>query len=69
MRILCLVSLCLSSLCGLVACGQSGALMLPSDPNYDKRSEYLLHKKDKQTNTQDAQSSSNPSDQDLGSQQ
>ena len=27
----------------LSACGQSGALMLPSDPNYDKRSQYLLH--------------------------
>lgn len=27
----------------LSACGQSGALMLPSDPNYDKRSQYLLY--------------------------
>ncbi|MCH4248273.1 hypothetical protein CAP51_00805 [Acinetobacter populi] len=68
MRTLCLIGLCLSSLCGLVACGQSGALMLPSDPNYDKRSEYLLYKKDKQT-VQETQSSSQPSDQDLGSQQ
>ncbi|GAA5014453.1 lipoprotein [Acinetobacter puyangensis] len=68
MRTLCLIGLCLSSLCGLVACGQSGALMLPSDPNYDKRSEYLLYKKDKQT-VQETQSSSQPSDQDLGSHQ
>ena len=27
----------------LSACGQSGTLMLPSDPNYDKRSQYLLY--------------------------
>lgn len=28
----------------LAACGQSGALQLPSDPNYDKRAKYLLYK-------------------------
>lgn len=29
---------------GLISgCGQSGALVLPSDPNYDKRSHYLLY--------------------------
>ena len=27
----------------LTACGQSGALQLPNDPNYDKRAKYLLH--------------------------
>lgn len=27
----------------LVGCGQSGALQLPSDSNYDKRSKYLLY--------------------------
>lgn len=27
----------------LVGCGQSGALQLPSDPNYDKRAKYLLY--------------------------
>ena len=30
-------------------CGQTGALQLPSDPNYDKRAKYLLH-----TNTDQA---------------
>lgn len=28
----------------LVGCGQTGALQLPSDPNYDKRAQYLLYK-------------------------
>lgn len=28
----------------LTACGQSGALQLPSDPNYDQRAQYLLYK-------------------------
>lgn len=27
----------------LIGCGQSGALQLPSDPNYDKRAKYLLY--------------------------
>ncbi len=27
----------------LTACGQSGALQLPNDPNYDKRAKYLLY--------------------------
>lgn len=27
----------------LVGCGQTGALQLPSDPNYDKRAQYLLY--------------------------
>ncbi|WOE31467.1 MULTISPECIES: LPS translocon maturation chaperone LptM [unclassified Acinetobacter] len=27
----------------LVACGQTGALQLPNDPNYDKRAKYLLY--------------------------
>lgn len=27
----------------LVGCGQSGALQLPSDSNYDKRAKYLLY--------------------------
>ena len=29
------------------ACGQSGQLMLPSDPNMDKRSNYILYKQNK----------------------
>lgn len=43
MRNLLIWSLLCSSLMLLVACGQSGALMLPSDPDYDKRARYLLH--------------------------
>ena len=31
----------------LAACGQSGQLMLPSDPNMDKRSNYILYKQNK----------------------
>ncbi|MDM1756114.1 MULTISPECIES: lipoprotein [Acinetobacter] len=27
----------------LTACGQSGELQLPNDPNYDKRAQYLLY--------------------------
>ena len=27
----------------LASCGQTGALQLPSDPDYDKRAKYLLH--------------------------
>lgn len=27
----------------LTACGQSGALQLPNDPNYDQRAKYLLY--------------------------
>lgn len=37
----------------LTACGQSGQLMLPSDPNMDKRSNYILYKQ----NTLDAENS------------
>lgn len=36
----------------LSACGQSGSLMLPSDPNYDKRPSYLIYKKNKQQTQQ-----------------
>ncbi|KAA8735054.1 hypothetical protein F4V57_04670 [Acinetobacter qingfengensis] len=31
------------------ACGQSGELMLPSDPNHDKRPSYLLYHNKQQT--------------------
>ena len=40
---ICCVSLVLSSML-LLACGQSGALQMPNDPNYDKRAKYLLYK-------------------------
>lgn len=43
MRIaICCISLVLSGF-ALVGCGQSGALQLPNDPNYDKRAKYLLY--------------------------
>ncbi|MCU4423954.1 MULTISPECIES: LPS translocon maturation chaperone LptM [Acinetobacter] len=42
-RAICLISL-LSSSIVLTACGQSGVLQLPSDPNYDKRAKYLLYR-------------------------
>ena len=31
----------------LTACGQSGQLMLPTDPNMDKRPNYILYKQNK----------------------
>lgn len=37
------LSLMLSSMVLLSACGQSGALQLASDPNYDQRAKYLLY--------------------------
>lgn len=55
-RVICLISLLSSSIL-LSACGQSGALQLPSDPNYDKRAKYLLYrnKVQKQVVQQDEQ--------------
>ncbi|WP_038345319.1 LPS translocon maturation chaperone LptM [Acinetobacter sp. A47] len=43
LKAICSISLLLSSVI-LTACGQSGALQLPSDPNHDKRAKYLLYK-------------------------
>ena len=43
LKVICSISLLFSSML-LTACGQSGALQLPSDPNYDKRATYLLYK-------------------------
>ncbi|MFH3734310.1 lipoprotein [Acinetobacter nosocomialis] len=43
LRVICLISLLSSSIL-LTACGQSGALQLPSDPNYDHRAKYLLYR-------------------------
>ena len=43
LKVICSISLLLSSVV-LTACGQSGALQLPSDPNYDNRAKYLLYK-------------------------
>lgn len=55
-RVICLISLLSSSIL-LSACGQSGVLQLPSDPNYDKRAKYLLYrnKEPKQVVQQDEQ--------------
>jgi predicted small lipoprotein YifL len=39
---ICYISVLASSLV-LSACGQSGALHMPNDPNYDKRAKYLLY--------------------------
>lgn len=56
LRVICLISLLSSSIL-LTACGQSGALQLPSDPNYDHRAKYLLYrnKEQKQVVQQDEQ--------------
>ena len=40
--VICYISL-LATGFSLVGCGQSGALQLPNDQNYDKRSKYLLY--------------------------
>ena len=40
--VICYISL-LATGFALVGCGQSGALQLPDDQNYDKRSKYLLY--------------------------
>lgn len=45
LKVICSISLLFSSIV-LTACGQSGALQLPSDPNHDKRAKYLLYKND-----------------------
>jgi len=42
-QIICYISLITVGF-ALVGCGQSGALHLPNDPNYDKRAKYLLYK-------------------------
>lgn len=41
-NVICCLSLLMTTL--MVGCGQTGALQLPSDPNYDKRAQYLLYK-------------------------
>ncbi|MFX4307652.1 lipoprotein [Acinetobacter soli] len=41
-RFICYTSLLTMSL-AMLGCGQTGALHLPSDPNYDKRAKYLLY--------------------------
>lgn len=42
LKAFCVLSVCCLSL-ALSACGQTGALQLPSDPNYDHRAKYLLY--------------------------
>ncbi len=41
-QFICCISLCAAGF-ALSGCGQSGALQLPNDPNYDKRAKYLLY--------------------------
>lgn len=43
------LALCIGCL-NLTACGQSGALQLPSDPNLDTRARYLIYAPTSQTN-------------------
>lgn len=59
LKVICSISLLFSSIV-LAACGQSGALQLPSDPNHDKRAKYLLYKND----ASQSQSSSDQKDDD-----
>lgn len=47
---ICCISILLTS-ATLVGCGQTGALQLPNDPNYDKRAQYLIYS-EKQTEDQ-----------------
>ena len=42
-RVICCISVLVLLGSSLIGCGQSGALQLPSDPNYDKRAKYLLY--------------------------
>ena len=59
LKVICSISFLFSSIV-LTACGQSGALQLPSDPNHDKRAKYLLYKND----ASQSQSSSDQKDDD-----
>ena len=59
LKVICSISLLFSSIV-LTACGQSGALQLPSDPNHDKRAKYLIYKYD----ASQSQSSSDQKDDD-----
>ena len=42
-QVICYISILAAGL-ALAGCGQSGALHLPNDPDYDKRTKYLLYK-------------------------
>ena len=42
-QVICYISILAAGL-ALAGCGQSGALHLPNDPDYDKRAKYLLYK-------------------------
>ncbi|MBV6551946.1 LPS translocon maturation chaperone LptM [Acinetobacter soli] len=60
-RFICYTSLLTMSL-AMLGCGQTGALHLPSDPNYDKRAKYLLYSQPQsdKTSTPDHSASSQP---------
>ncbi|OTG83680.1 hypothetical protein [Acinetobacter sp. ANC 4648] len=40
--VICYISLIATTFM-MIGCGQSGALQLQTDPDYDKRAKYLLH--------------------------
>lgn len=40
--VICCLSVFMATL--FVGCGQTGALQLPNDPNFDKRSQYMIYK-------------------------
>lgn len=48
--VICCMALLATSV--LIGCGQTGALQLPSDANYDKRAQYMLYKGATQSSTQ-----------------
>ncbi|ANF82209.1 hypothetical protein A3K93_08365 [Acinetobacter sp. NCu2D-2] len=47
LKAICYISLFATGMT-LIGCGQSGALHMPNDPNYDKRAKYLLYKNTEQ---------------------
>ncbi|MEF9956324.1 MAG: lipoprotein [Acinetobacter sp.] len=51
----------LLSISGLTACGQSGALLLPSDQSHDKRAKYLLYKNEAVNSSASSELKSEPS--------
>lgn len=57
--VICCTSLLMTTL--FVGCGQTGALKLKSDPNLDKRSQYMIYKGTESTN-QSQKTSQNKAD-------
>lgn len=55
----CKIAFVLSSLV-LSACGQSGALQHPTDPQYDQRAKYLIYSQDASVQPASASQSTTP---------